>query len=46
MVDLEKHYGRDHKYVNYDDFRPCSKRQGGGRAGDMLLLHTASPTKS
>ena len=20
MVDLEKHYGRDHKYVNYDDF--------------------------
>jgi len=21
MVDLEKHFGRDHKYVNYDDFR-------------------------
>src|SRR6185503_15296360 len=21
LVDLEKHFGRDHKYVNYDDFK-------------------------
>jgi kynurenine formamidase len=41
MVDLEKHYGRDHKYVNYDDFRRVLEADKVVvEPGDMLLLHT------
>ncbi len=41
MVDLEKHYGRDHKYVNYDDFRHVLEADKVVvEPGDMLLLHT------
>ena len=34
MVDLEKHFGRDHKYVNYDDFRKVLE-------ADKVLVATA-----
>ena len=41
MVDLEKHYGRDHKYVNYDDFRRVLEADKVVvEPGDMLLLYT------
>ena len=41
MVDLEKHYGRDHKYVSYDDFkRVLEADKVVVEPGDMLLLHT------
>jgi kynurenine formamidase len=41
MVDLEKHYGRDHKYVNYDDFKKVlDADKVVVEPGDMLLLHT------
>ena len=41
MVDLEKHFGRDHKYVNYDDFRSVLEADKVVvEPGDMLLLHT------
>ena len=41
MVDLEKHYGRDHKYVNYDDFkRVLDADKVVVEPGDMLLLYT------
>src|SRR5260370_14557152 len=41
MVVLEKHYGRDHKYVNYGDFRLVPVSDNGlVHPGDMLLLYT------
>jgi len=41
MVDLEKHYGRDHKYVNFDDFkRVLDADKVVVEPGDMLLLYT------
>ncbi len=41
LVDLEKHYGRDHKYVNYDDFkRVLDADKVVVEPGDMLLLYT------
>src|SRR5579883_2054179 len=41
MVDLEKHYGRDHKYVSYDDFkRVLDADKIVVEPGDMLLLYT------
>ena len=41
MVDLEKHYGRDHKYVSYDDFkRVLDADKVVVEPGDMLLLYT------
>lgn len=41
MVDLEKHYGRDHKYVNYDDLRRVLEADKVViEPGDMLLLYT------
>ncbi|MGH8733251.1 MAG: diguanylate cyclase, partial [Burkholderiales bacterium] len=41
MVDLEKHFGRDHKYVNYDDFRKVLEADKVVvEPGDMLLLYT------
>src|SRR5437899_4132518 len=41
MVDLEKHFGRDHTYVGYDDFkRVLDADKITVEPGDMLLLHT------
>ena len=41
MVDLEKHYGRAHKYVSYDDFkRVLEADKIVVEPGDMLLLYT------
>lgn len=41
LVDLEKHYGRDHKYVSYDDFkRVLDADKVVVEPGDMLLLYT------
>ena len=41
MVDLEKHFGRDHKYVSYDDFkRVLEADKVVVEPGDMLLLYT------
>jgi hypothetical protein len=41
MVDLEKRYGRDHKYVNYDDLRHVLDADKVViEPGDMLLLYT------
>jgi kynurenine formamidase len=41
MVDLEKHYGRSHKYVNYDDLhRVLEADKVVIEPGDMLLLYT------
>lgn len=41
MVDLEKHFGRDHKYVNYDDLKKVLEADKVVvEPGDMLLLYT------
>jgi kynurenine formamidase len=41
LVDLEKHFGRDHKYVSYDDFkRVLDSDKVVVEPGDMLLLYT------
>lgn len=41
LVDLEKHFGRDHKHVSYDDFRRVLEADKVVvEPGDMLLLYT------
>lgn len=41
MVDLEKHYGRAHKFVDFDDFkRVLEADKVAVEPGDLLLLHT------
>jgi len=41
MVDLEKHYGREHKYVDYDDLKHVLDADSVAiEPGDMVLLYT------
>ena len=41
MVDLEKHYGREHKYVSYDDLQHVlDADRVAVEPGDMVLLYT------
>ena len=47
LVDLEKHYGRDHKYVSYDDFKKVlDADKVVVEPGDMLLLYVGLELQS